>query len=389
MKFLDTLRRHSSGKSAIVSDGKRYTYGDLIKDAEQLKVPSGGLYAIKQNSVYDELIHFLAAKNAVPVIVPPEYSAENVPVPQNADFAVLSSGSTGKPKLLFRTCESWADFFDEQNRAFNISYDTVILMHGSLCFTGNLNMIMGALYAGAEIVITKDRLSAKRLNDIEKYNVNNIYLVPDKLRAICRFYKGKKCVHTILAGSQSMGRNDALTLQKVFGAESVILYYGACEVSYISFLDIFAENKSENCIGKPFSGISVSCCGGNIDITSDFTVMGAPQPYRLNDIITQDNDGYLYYQGRHDDVLNIGGEKLSASALENEIKSIGSISDACIFTHNFDGREILCCAYSGDKPGILPRELTFVPKRWFKLNEIPKNANGKTDRMNIKKYLKL
>ena len=114
-----------------------------------------------------------------------------------------------------------------------------------------------------------------------------------------------------------------------------------------------------------------------------------PQPYRLNDIITQDNDGYLYYQGRHDDVLNIGGEKLSASALENEIKSIGSISDACVFTHNFDGREILCCAYSGDKPGILPRELTFVPKRWFKLNEVPKNANGKTDRMNIKKYLNL
>lgn len=387
MKFLDMLHRHNKDKTAVIADGKIYTYGDLIKASQTIKVPERGLYVIKQTSIYNELIHFLAAVNSVPLIAPPDYTAPNTEIP-NADFAVLSSGSTGTPKLLFRTTESWYNFFEEQNNAFHITYDTVLFMHGSLCFTGNLNMIMGALYAGAATVITKSRLSANRIADIEKYSVDSIYLVPDKLKIISRLYHGKKCVRTVLAGSQSMNIAEALTLHSKLGAENVILYYGACEVSYISYFDILAENRRGNCIGKPFNGIKADFKNDRIYITSDYTVIGASLPYPLNDIVTADEDGYLYFCGRHDDILNIGGEKLSASMLENEIKAINGILDACIFTYNFNGREIICCAYSGVKPNILPKELTFVPKRWFKLDRLPKNANGKTDKISIMHYVK-
>lgn len=107
-------------------------------------------------------------------------------IPDGAEFAVLSSGTTGTPKLIFRTVNSWYDFFEIQNKVFSICSETVLFIQGSLCFPGNLNMLLGALYAGATIVMSKDILSRKKIAEIEKYKVDTIYMIPDKLRVITK-----------------------------------------------------------------------------------------------------------------------------------------------------------------------------------------------------------
>ena len=45
-------------------------------------------------------------------------------IPEKANFGVLTSGTTGTPKILWRSEQSWADFFDEQNKVFHIDKDT-------------------------------------------------------------------------------------------------------------------------------------------------------------------------------------------------------------------------------------------------------------------------
>ena len=84
--------------------------------------------------------------------------------PKGAIMGVLSSGSTDLPKLLFRTYESWADFFPEQCRIFGLKRDSVAFTEGSMSFTGNLSVFASVLYAGASLVMGEGLLSQKMGN---------------------------------------------------------------------------------------------------------------------------------------------------------------------------------------------------------------------------------
>lgn len=189
-----------------------------------------------------------------------------------------------------------------------------------------------------------------------------------------------------------MGKADAERLQKCFGCQSVILYYGASETSYVSYLDILLENQTSNCIGKPFPTVQVHVESGRLQVDSAYVAIGREAPFTLNDMVHLDSEGYLYFDGRFDDVLNVGGEKFSATALENEIKEVEYISDACVFSDTAENeREILCCAYCTDAENISrvniikDANLTAIPKKWYQIKSITKYANGKTDRNSVKK----
>lgn len=390
MKFSEILYKHNKSKTALISDGTEYTYGRLISDIEQSKKYCEGLVTICAETIYDELIGFLSCETGVPVIVPPNMQVSGTINPR-ADFAITSSGSSGTPKLLFRTTESWYNFFDEQNRVFNITENTILFMNGSLCFSGNLNIILGALHAGAAVVIDKGHLTGTKAENIRKCNA--VYLIPDKLRLLCRLLRHKnkkfsaKNIETVIAGSQSMGRREADLLQQLLGAKCVILYYGAAEISYISYIDILSEFKDRSCIGKPFNGVDVQFRNERLTVSSDFSALGTQMPYMINDIIHEDSDGFLYYDGRYDDVLNIGGEKISASALENELMRAEGVEDVCVFLkESLSGRNILCCAWCGqpEAENELRRIcIPYTPKKWYRLACMPKNSNGKTDRNEV------
>ena len=390
MKFSEILYKHNRNKTALISDGTVYTYGMIISDIEKSKKSEKnykGLVAICAGTIYEELIGFLSCETGIPFIAPSNAKIKETTNP-DADFAIMSSGSSGIPKLMFRTTESWYSFFDEQNRVFNITENTTLFMNGSLCFSGNLNILLGAFYAGAAVVVDKGHLTRTRAENIRKCNA--IYLIPDKLRLLCRLLHHQKeaqNIETVIAGSQSMGRNEADLLHQILGAKRVILYYGAAEISYISYIDILSERKDRSCIGKPFNGINIQFDNERLTVSSDFAALGIQMPYMMNDIIHADSEGYLYYDGRYDDVLNIGGEKISASALENELMRAGAAEDVCVFLkEGAFGRGVLCCAWCGmiEKEAALRAvHIPYMPKKWYRLDFMPKNSNGKTDRNEV------
>ncbi len=393
MKFAELLDRHSENKTAIIAEDKKYTYSDLKRLCNKTEAPRSGLWIINENSLLSQLICFLSAGNCVPVISARRFESPGGQIPSSADFAVQSSGSTGMPKLLYRTAESWYDFFEIQNGIFSVDRNTVLFMHGSLAFSGNLNMLLAALYAGATTVISQGLLTHMKIKQMEKYGVNTIYMIPDKLRALARLCCAQKpAVKTVIAGSQSMCGADAVRLQSSLRCQNVILYYGAAETSYISYMDILSENKEPNCVGKTFPTVRARADNGRLRVSSPYMAIGCDSPFTLQDIIHTDGDGYLYYDGRWDDVLNIGGEKLSSSALENKIKNVKHVTDACVFSAELgEKHEVLCCAYCTDTQGTTAEQiikeggLSVVPKRWYKLGSLAKNANGKTDRGAVKR----
>lgn len=146
MQYIDYLTKQPSDKDAIIINGDRYTYGKLyvlVQDARARlpQVAEKHLYPIRETGILKQLVLFLACAgtNQVPVIVPADSKLEvtdplfDTPVPERAVMAVMTSGTTGIPKILFRSFESWADFFAIQNAVFGVDADSRLFVPGKPC----------------------------------------------------------------------------------------------------------------------------------------------------------------------------------------------------------------------------------------------------------------
>ena len=74
-------------------------------------------------------------------------------------------------------------------RFFHITPESRLFMQGSLAFTGNMNLYMAQLSAGATI-LSEDRFDPRLwIKDIEQWQADGIYLIPAKLHALYQALK--------------------------------------------------------------------------------------------------------------------------------------------------------------------------------------------------------
>lgn len=420
---------------AFVEDGIPYTYGELVQMADEAAglilfnkdkaygsmhngtwrkigedVKTGRkVYMIKSRSFLEQLILFLACNKigVIPVIV--QHDITELPeinkVPDEVCMAVMTSGTTGIPKILYRTYESWCDFFPVQNDIFKINENSRMFVQGSLAFTGNLNLVMAQLYAGA-VTIVENKFNPKRWEEvIKQWDADVIYLIPSKLMCIPDCFKEKNVnIKMILSGSQSLGKKDAEMLKEVFPNTKVILYYGASELNYISYVTDENMNTKRNLIGKPFPKVEVSVKDGEIYVTNEFHVYGVECPFSLKDRGYLDDFGNLYFEGRSDDIVGIRGRKVSKAKIEAAICEKEEVSEAAVI---MEKEKDILTAYVSVKDSIrneifadenkknefeqniytdIRKRLAHfeMPRRIVLIKEMPHNKDtGKIDRKSI------
>jgi acyl-coenzyme A synthetase/AMP-(fatty) acid ligase len=113
----------------------------------------------------------------------------------------------------------------------------------------------------------------------------------------------------------------------------------------------------------------------------------------MNDMAYIDDDGYVFLMGRSDDVINMGGKKISPFVIEEAVKSFGGIKECCCISVD-DPQKILgkvpvvfVSLSTNDKRSYdekslydhLKRHLEkyALPYKILVIDEIPKNALGK------------
>lgn len=349
MNYMELMKQQKQDHVALIEDGTPYTYGELVERAVWLsKEPSvfpeaklcaktnqPQIHFIRRQTILEQLTEFFAAseRGEIPVIVPydakllPEY----LPVPERACMGVMTSGTTGKPKVLFRSYESWADFFPIQNEVFQISRDSRLFVQGSLAFTGNLNLYMAQFYAGA-VIVANNRFQPKKWEEIiEREQVNAIYLIPSKLMCLPRVINREHmAVRQIISGSQSLGREEARELKQIFPSAQITLYYGASELNYITYVTDNNMTGQKDLIGKPFPQVAVEVREGEIYVDTPYHVEGIRCPYTLSDCGYLDEEGNLHFSGRSDDIINIRGRKVSSFRIEEECKKLPGVVDAAV-----------------------------------------------------------
>lgn len=421
MDYFKLIKQASPGKTAIIEDGIPYTYGNLAEmaaiEAADIKKNISNLskqvYIIKEKSILRQLVLFLACNSVgiIPAVAP--YDLEVYPdipdVPDNICMAVMTSGTTGSPKLLYRTYRSWADFFPVQNEIFGIDKESILFVQGSLAFTGNMNLYMAQFYAGATIV-AENKFNPKRWGRIiKKENVNTIYLIPSKLMLLPGIIEEtNNNIKSIISGSQSLGIKDVAKLKNIFPHAGLVLYYGASELNYITYVRDKEMTEDKSLVGKPFPGVNVYINNGRICVDSSFHVEGVECPYIMPDMGHMDSNGNLYFDGRSDNIVLIHGRKVSLTRIENELEKLEEVYEAVVVYDNnilaafisiknqynekgMDDKYILKSL--GIKDNIfnkLRKVLAHyeMPDKIFVLNKMFYNGSGKKDKNKILKIYK-
>ena len=350
MNFFEMLKQQDGKKLALALEEKEYSYEQLVllseKKGKEIKEKCAGqpVVMIRENHILPQLLSFLGcqAVRKIPLILPADVTQlpEIPQVPPEACMAVMTSGSTGEPKVLFRKYESWADFFSTQNRIFGVTSHSRMFAQGSLAFTGNLNLYMAQFFAGAAMIATNVFDPRKWAMLIRKYETDLIYLIPRKLLLLPRCIPGEMpAVRHILAGSQSMGAREAGILKKSFPNAHILLYYGASELNYITYLENEQMSDVKNCIGKPFPGVDVEVKDGEIFVTTPYHVENVTCPYSLKDMGHMDENGYLFFDGRKDDIVNVRGRKVSLLRIENVLEEMEFVKEAMAFPVEIQGEQ--------------------------------------------------
>lgn len=429
MDYMGMMKRRNPEKTALIEDGVSYSYGKLVKLAMEMStdetvfserkesIQSGNqkiVHLIRRKRILEQLLEFLACneRGEIPVIVPCDAKVlpEIRQVPEQVCMAVMTSGTTGIPKLLYRTYESWAEYFPIQNEIFGIDEKSRLFVQGSLAFTGNLNLYMAQFFAGATIV-AQNRFQPKEwIQVIEREQVNGIYLIPSKLMCLPVVMKKENTVvRTILSGSQSLGREDARKLKQIFPETKIILYYGASELNYITYVTDENMTAEKNLIGRPFPKVDVFVKDEEIFVNTDYHVEGVTCPYSLSDKGYTDTEGNFYFAGRSDDIINIRGRKVSSFRIENSLIELSPIREAAVMMTGEKEKELLTAFVRleddtmvqlaeydglGQFVGEVREEKIYhalrkklahyeMPCRIIVLKDMPKRESGKMDKKRI------
>lgn len=316
---------------------------------------------------------------------------------QGAVFGALTSGSTSTPKMLFRTYQSWANFFPIQNKIFQIDSKTILYLQGSFSFTGNLNMLLGVLSVGGTLIGSSQLRPKSWIHEIETLGVTHLYLIPSKLSTFTLQIKNKIIgVQKILSGSQLLDERTVRKLEGCFPQSDIILYYGASEMNYVSWLTGKEILKKPESIGRPFPQVKVWIENEEIFVDSEYMAMGIPRPYTVGDRGQIDETGEIIFQGRGEDQFNIRGNQVSKIKILKFMKEIPEIREAEIISFSDEKNEIRLAAFlvaEPEKKAKIIKDLKKwlcpweMPTRFFFFSELPMTSTGKIDRYQLLKLI--
>ena len=402
--YLAMLAAQPQEKLALVDDATRFTYGQLVAAASELRERadfSQPAVFIHEDTIAQQLLQFVAySGTATRPIIATELSRNQHfdvgQIPPKACMGVMTSGSTGKSKLLWRDYHSWADFFPEQNRIFGVDEATVIFCQGSLAFTGNLNIYMGVLAAGGTLIVTEKFRPRHWLQLMEQYAVNTIYLIPSKLMLLPKFMNvPNEQLRHIISGSQTMGRQEADKLLAVFPKAEITLYYGASELNYITYIKDKDMTDDRTVIGQPFAGVGISINNEEIFIDTPYHVENITLPFSLKDRGYVDERGWLHFLGRTDDICNVNGRKVSSVKVTTALTDIEGVVEAAVLSRHIADADVLV-AFVASTTSYTKQELVRrlrerledyeLPKQFIFLEQLPRNESGKIDKLALEKW---
>ena len=366
---------------------------------------------------------------------PPDFRND----PSDMAHILFTSGSTGAPKGVMITHANVIHFVDWAISHFGTNREDRVSCHPPLHFDLSTFDIFGTFTAGAQLHLVPPELNLlpHRLADFIRdsrltqwFSVPSLLVQMAKLDAVRQddFPALKRllwCGETFPTPSLAhwMSRLPGVSFTNLYGPTETTIassYYRvprrpeddravipigtACDGEELLVLDESLRPAAVGEVGDLYIGGVGLSPGYWMDPEKTAAVFiddprgrNGERIYKTGDLARLGDDGLVYLVGRSDSQVKCRGYRIELGEIEAALNALDALRESAVVaiqTDGFEGTDI-CCAYApalgaGISPKGLSKQLARVlppymlPARWMQVERLPRNANGKIDKTDLR-----
>jgi acyl-CoA ligase (AMP-forming) (exosortase A-associated) len=355
------------------------------------------------------------------------------------DMAAIlyTSGSTGRPKGVVLSHRNLIVGAESVSHYLGNDCHDVILAALPLSFDAGFSQLTTAFSSGAHVVLMNYLLPGDVVRLCAKHGVTGLTCVPPLWIQLAEQRWTPEASASLRYFANTGGRMPRATLDRlraIFPGAAPFLMYGLTEAFRSTYLDPAEVDRRPDSIGKaiPDAEILVVRDDGSLcdpDEEGELVHRGAlvamgywndpertaerfrPAPNREDglcttepavfsgDIVTRDEEGFLYFVGRKDDMIKTSGYRVAPTEIEEVTYGTGLVRDAVALGVDDDrlGQAVVLVvspkADTGFEAATLLDELRgqlplyMVPREIVVRAELPRSPNGKFDRTLLRQEL--
>ena len=361
---------------------------------------------------------------------------DNIDTIIESDLAAIfyTSGSTGKPKGVVLTHHNMYVGAESVAKYLNNTEHDRILAVLPFSFDYGFSQLTTALLKGATIILLDYLLPKDVVKTLEKTQATGLAGVPPLWMQITKLTwpdTVKEHLRYITNSGGAMPQSTLALLQRKLPSTEIYLMYGLTEAFRSTYLPPEQVNIRPTSMGKAIPNAEIFVINSNNEECKPgeqgelvhrgpLVAQGywndpektaqryKPLPPSLTDgrtvtelavwsgdAVTKDEEGYLYFVSRTDEMIKTSGYRVSPTEIEETLLQLNEISEAVAMgiPHPELGQAVVVVATSHKQDENLTKEISsalkkqlppyMIPQKIYLLDNLPRNANGKFDRKQL------
>jgi long-chain acyl-CoA synthetase len=415
---LITDTAHLAGISEILSSLKSLKQVILTDDeySEIKAKPPGSV---------SEILHL----NSIVTESPPMH-LESSCIDTDLASLIYTSGSSGNPKGVMLTHHNMVSAATSIIQYLENTADDIILNSLPLAFDYGLYQILMAFKFGGTVVLEKAFVYPQEMIKlINRENVTGWPIVPMIAAILSRFKnldkQGFPSLRYITSTGQALPPKHIDFLKRAFPNVKIYSMYGLTECKRVSYLPPEQLEKRQDSVGKAIPNTEVYIVGKNDEVITEagrpgeLVVRGSnvmkgywnlpketakalrPGPFPgekvlyTGDLFQQDEEGYLYFLGRKDDIIKTSGYMVSPKEVENVLSAKDDVIEAAVIGVDDDimGNVVQAFVHVADDSQSTAEDIMkfcserlenfAVPKKVILCGALPRTVTGKINKREL------
>ncbi len=431
--YLEANARRHPDKTALVCAGEQCSYKELWErvlayTGDCAEFRRGQIVCLRASSTIDFVVAYFSLHRMGCVVVPLEQSMPDETflklsvemsahvVPEGTADILYTTGTTGRSKGVIVSHSTIIADAENLIDGQGFTHETVFVINGPLNHIGSLSKIYPIVMLGATMILVDGLKDLERFFGAFSYPSAKMatFLVPASIRILLQFGAEKIValaakMDFIETGAAAISQTDMEALCQLLPNTRLYNTYASTETGIISTYNYNDGECIAGCLGRPMKHSKIiitpeghiACQGptlmsgyvGDAERTASVLHDGT---LFTSDLGRLDSQGRLHLKGREDDVINVGGFKVSPTEVEEAALSFATVKDCiCIAVQHPVTGCALKLLVAMAVPGTLNKkalavhlksklELYKVPMLYEEVDAVRRTFNGKLDRKSYK-----